>query len=535
MEGRSQGGHTMQSNVVADNYFLPSTTGPIEYLLSEYDLELERIERLSEILQAERNASTVQYFIDGIVRKEKIRMFGHTDLFNRDYAVGALNSKYWNKALDLTDVLDHMPSKRRSEWTNNIQEMNTPDFEPDTVMDTIKQLLDQRMDFLAEMVDGIFTGLSGEHVTNRPEAFGKRMIIDCVCDMYSSYGSRKVGLIHDMRCVVARFRGKDVPHYRTTNRAIDNFKENTGTWHMMDAGAFRIRVYKKGTAHLEINPDIAYRLNQILAYLHPMAIAAPHRRKPKTKSKLKEFQLLEKPIPYPVLNAIADAKYHGKNAVYNPHHLSFGLSWSKKDKHLRKAVSDVMEAIGATPCMSNTDFQFDYDAQPVIEELITSGVVPDSKSHQFYPTPESLAAKVVEEASISQSDEVLEPSAGQGAIACLLPADQTTCVEINPLNCKILEAKGLNVACADFLQWENDGKRFDKIVMNPPYSEGRFQAHLNHAVTLLKPGGKLVAILPSNYIDKIDLPTMSVTWSTAYKNKFAGTSISVAILTAGKV
>jgi len=113
----------MQSNVVADDYFLPSTTGPIKYLLSEYDLKLERIERLSEILQAERNTSTVQYFIDGVARKEKIRMFGHTDLFNRDYAVGALNSKYWSKALDLTDVLDHMPSKRRSEWTNSIQEI----------------------------------------------------------------------------------------------------------------------------------------------------------------------------------------------------------------------------------------------------------------------------------------------------------------------------------------------------------------------------------------------------------------------------
>lgn len=168
--------------------------------------------------------------------------------------------------------------------------------------------------------------------------------------------------------------------------------------------------------------------------------------------------MLDKPIPYIVLNAIAEAKYQ-------PHHLSFGYDWSKKDKHLRKAVSDVMEAIGATPCMSNTDFQFDYDAQPVIEELISSGVVPDGKSHQFYPTPESLAAKVVEEASISQSDEVLEPSAGQGAIACLLPVDQTTCVEINSLNCKILETKGLNVECADFLQWQNHGKRFDKIVI----------------------------------------------------------------------
>jgi len=524
----------MQSNVVVDDYFLPSTTGPIEHLLSEYNLARERIDRLSEILQAERNASTVQYFIDGIVRKEKIRMFGHTDLFNREYAIAALNAKYWSKALDLTDVLDHMPAKRRDEWTNNINEMDTPDFEPDTVMETIRQLLDQRMDFLAEMVDGIFTGLSGEHVTNRPEAFGKRMIIDCVCEMYSSYGSRKVGLIHDMRCVIARFRGKDVPNYRTTDQAIDNFKQDTGTWHMMDSGAFRIRVYKKGTAHLEINPDIAYRLNQILAYLHPMAIPAPHRRKPKSKSKLKEFQLLENPIPYPVLNAIADATYYGKRSA-NPHHLSFGFDWSKKDKHLRKAVSDVMEAIGATPSMSNTDFNFDYDAQSVIQTIVSSGVIPDSKSHQFYPTPECLATKSVEQASISELDDVLEPSAGQGAIACLLPAEQTTCVEINKLNCKILESKGLTVECADFLHWQNHGKRFDKIVMNPPYSEGRFQAHLDHAVTLLMPGGRLVAILPANYIGKIELPTMSVSWSKAYTNKFSGTSISVAILTADKL
>lgn len=48
--------------------------------------------------------------------------------------------------------------------------------------------------------------------------------------------------------------------------------------------AFGIRVHKKGTAHIEIHPNLAWRLNLILAILYPQAIPPEHRRKPRRRA-----------------------------------------------------------------------------------------------------------------------------------------------------------------------------------------------------------------------------------------------------------
>lgn len=88
------------------------------------------------------------------------------------------------KALNMTDVYEYMPNNRRTEWNEQIREMKTPDFEEETVRPTIMELLNSRQQFFAERVDGIFRALSGDHVTNRPEGFGKRMILARVFNEY---------------------------------------------------------------------------------------------------------------------------------------------------------------------------------------------------------------------------------------------------------------------------------------------------------------------------------------------------------------
>jgi hypothetical protein len=66
--------------------------------------------------------------------------------------------------------------------------------------------------------------------------------------------------------------------------------------------------------------------------------------------------------------------------------------------------------------------------------------------------------------------------------------------------------------------------------MNPPYSEGRWQAHLENAAKLVKQGGRIVAILPASAKGKDLLPGFDVDWSELFNNEFAGTSVSVVIV-----
>lgn len=521
-------------------FFAPVSSDLLDSLLGRYQSMRSRVEKMGELINADHEA--VACFVDGNGESGRWSAPSVDRLFALDGAIGSLNSRFWAEAMSLTDVYDCMPQKRRDEWQTAIREKTTPDFTEDAVRSTFVDLLNSRDLFLAERVDGIFRGLSGEHVTNAPEAFGKRMIIAGALTEYHTTGTNACGLINDLRCVIAKFMGRDEPRWDASSSLIRELRNNWGQWTMVDGGALRIRLYKKGTAHMEVHPEMAWRLNCVLAKLHPLAIPAEFRQRPKKKAK--EFQMIGRPLPFAVL-----AMLTGMQAVRQ----RVGNHWPERYETVPNALTmryadrsntvamdeaaRVMQSIGGI--LVKGYWQFDYDASRVIAEIVTSGCIPDQRAHQFYPTPERLALLAVEAAEIGDTHTVLEPSAGQGGIADHLPKDRTQCVEISPLHCEILKAKGHKVERADFLSWQPPewfaGRaRYDRIVMNPPFSEGRWRDHTQRAARLLADGGRLVAILPASAKGKDLLPDMDCNWSSIYENEFAGTSTAVVILRATK-
>src|SRR5690606_12977352 len=61
---------------------------------------------------------------------------------------------------------------------------------------------------------------------------------------------------------------------------------------------------------------------------------------------------------------------------------------------------------------------------------------------------------------------------------------------------EILQEKGHNLIGNDFLELPTDEK-YDRIVMNPPFSKNQDIDHVSHAYSMLKPGGRIVAIVSS--------------------------------------
>lgn len=272
------------------------------------------------------------------------------------------------------------------------------------------------------------------------------------------------------------------------------------------------------------HPELAYRLNQVLAHLHPMAIPAEFRTKPKKRAK--EFQMMGRPLPFAVL-AILQSFTRAKNAD------TWAFSHSENKAAMKQACA-VVEAIGGVP--TSGLYQFDYDPGPALAHIVTSGCIPDQQAHQYYPTPADVAERAVEWADIGPNDKCLEPSAGQGGLADRMPKDRTLCVEISPLHCEILRAKGYDVVQADFLTWAEqamrEGQTFSRIVMNPPFSEGRAKLHTEQAFSLLAPGGVLVSVLPSGMRNKPFLAGADVEWSQVLENKFDGTTVDVVLMRA---
>lgn len=119
----------------------------------------------------------------------------------------------------------------------------------------------------------------------------------------------------------------------------------------------------------------------------------------------------------------------------------------------------------------------------------------------FFPTPEPLALRMAEALDLQKGMTVLEPSAGKGnladAVRTVNSEVEIHVVEISPKLRAILEAKGYHLAGQDFTAFagEQDREsRYDRVIMNPPFSVGQDADHVQRAYALLKPGGRLVAI-----------------------------------------
>ena len=542
-------------------FFAPASTDMIDGLLGQYSAMRAKVERVAAVMNGPDLAGALHYFAEYAGRNDRHLSASTVEqLFDLDGAIAHLNASYWSKAMQLTDVLDVMPQARRDEWHKQI--MNPlgekrskydadwitppiPEFNDENVRSTLLALLSQRERFFAERVDGIFRSLSKTHVTNAPEGFGRRMILANAIEGWGSVNHGRAGVINDLRCIIARFMGRDEPKYDASSTVVRYAREQRrGEWVAVDGGAIRIRCYAVGTAHLEVHPDMAWRLNCVLAQLYPAAIPSQFRERP--KKRLKDFKMIGRPLPFAVLSRLAkldEARdpvsspgYHDARWVCVPGSYEFRYGGDAGEQ-VNAEAGKVLQAMGGTP-LERGRWAFDYNPLPAIQEIVASGCLPDQKAHQFYPTPEKLARIAVDMAEIGDGHQVLEPSAGMGGLADLLPKDRTTCVEISGLHCKVLESKGHRVVWSDFLPWADgrvaEGRRFDRIVMNPPFSDGRWHAHTEQAAAMLGEGGRLVAILPASAKASGILPGFDCRWHGPYENEFAGTSVSVVILQANK-
>lgn len=178
------------------------------------------------------------------------------------------------------------------------------------------------------------------------------------------------------------------------------------------------------------------------------------------------------------------------------------------DRKLYLDTNKVLELLGAKWSKSHKSHRFP-DGPPaasLIAEALGNGEVVDKKKtwEQFH-TPPALAQRMVGLATIKYTDDVLEPSAGLGAIVHEIPFRRPRpggiyAVEIDPARCATLrEITYLRVICMDFLAYAaavkpNQGAEFDVVLMNPPFSRNQDVDHVLVAWNLLKPGGRLVAI-----------------------------------------
>lgn len=178
------------------------------------------------------------------------------------------------------------------------------------------------------------------------------------------------------------------------------------------------------------------------------------------------------------------------------------------DRQLYTKTNKVLEAAGGKWNRKAKAHIFDADAAERIEQIILTGdVVVPKDDFEYFPTPADVVDRLMEEANILDGMRVLEPSAGQGAIAkvAAVTAEDVSVdmYELMPANAEVL--RGLNiprsnvVGPCDFLQVA-PVPEYDRVVMNPPFGKQADIKHVLHALEFLKPNGLLVSVMAAGVL-----------------------------------
>lgn len=194
---------------------------------------------------------------------------------------------------------------------------------------------------------------------------------------------------------------------------------------------------------------------------------------------------------------------------------------------------DAAEAKAETPNQpEETTSQIAFNA---MRESLRTGVQIVTAS-QLFPTPPALVERMIEMAGMPNRLEqvsVLEPSAGTGNIVNKIWSHaKLTAVEINPTLAESLRVKypHVDVRCADFLACNGNLGHFDCILMNPPFENGADIKHITHALTMLKPTGRLIAICADGPRQNEALKPIASHWEELPEGTFAGTGVRTVLL-----
>lgn len=178
------------------------------------------------------------------------------------------------------------------------------------------------------------------------------------------------------------------------------------------------------------------------------------------------------------------------------------LTGPRFDPKMYQQVNEVLEAVGGRWTPREGAHLFPIDAAEAIAPVLATGEVVTLREKrqqaQYFPTPAAVVQRLIELADLRPGVEVLEPSAGSGAIATAAATAGAVvdCIERDPGYAAALTEAGITrtLHVADFLTVPAQ-PRYDRVVMNPPFTKGADIAHVEHAQRFLKPDGLLVSVM----------------------------------------
>jgi hypothetical protein len=203
-----------------------------------------------------------------------------------------------------------------------------------------------------------------------------------------------------------------------------------------------------------------------------------------------EMGMGKKAINEDVLAVLSECRADG-NVVF--------ITGGTLDRSLYEGVNKVLIALGGKWNRKTKGHVFESDPSTKLDDCINSGTVTPLSRNGFFPTPIHVVSRLLELANIEPNSSILEPSAGDGAIAKEIarryPHNKLALCEVRPDLRAKMNGLGSLIVENDFFDLKDCC--FDRIVMNPPFERLADITHVNHAWELLALGGRLVSVMSS--------------------------------------
>ncbi len=188
------------------------------------------------------------------------------------------------------------------------------------------------------------------------------------------------------------------------------------------------------------------------------------------------------------------------------------LPGQQLDRKTYLEVNKVLECLGGKWNRKAKAHVFETDISNAIDDILLTGEVIDKKKEfQFFETPQNIVNQLIELAEVRIGHTCLEPSAGRGniaeALSKIVGIGRVTCIELDSKKVEILVNKGFLTRYDDFLEYTTENK-FDRIVMNPPFTRRQDIAHVLKALSLLKDNGILVSVMSAGVMFRQDKKTL---------------------------
>lgn len=156
----------------------------------------------------------------------------------------------------------------------------------------------------------------------------------------------------------------------------------------------------------------------------------------------------------------------------------------------------------------------------------------------LFQTPSPVSAQLVALLGLSDGERVLEPSAGLGRILdALEPFNPSEVVAVEQAPQCAGELFRQNRSCVRIMQrnflalYPEETGLFDAVAMNPPFHMRSDIRHIRHALTFLRPGGRLAALCLNTHHRVDAFKSSASEWIELPESTFAaeGTRVSAVL------